>query len=120
VIHDREMSLIVGINVRRVFMVTFCAGAVLGALGGAYIAPTVSVVPGFAVDVIVLSFAVVVIGGMGSIPGALIGAMLVGLLRALAVHKMPQLELFMIFFVMSAVLMVRPEGLFAPEKMRKI
>lgn len=120
VIHDREMSLIVGINVRRVFMVTFCAGAVLGALGGAYIAPTVSVVPGFAVDVIVLSFAVVVIGGMGSIPGALMGALLVGLLRALAVHKMPQLELFMIFFVMSAVLMVRPEGLFAPEKMRKI
>ncbi|MBT5569888.1 MAG: branched-chain amino acid ABC transporter permease, partial [Alphaproteobacteria bacterium] len=56
----------------------------------------------------------------GSIPGALIGALLVGLLRALAVHKMPQLELFMIFFVMSAVLMVRPEGLFAPEKMRKI
>lgn len=120
VIHDREMALIVGINVRRLFVVTFCAGAVLGALGGAYIAPTVSVAPGFAVDVIVLSFAVVVIGGMGSIPGALIGALLVGLLRALAVHKLPELELFVIFLVMSAVLIVRPEGLFAPAKARKI
>lgn len=120
VIHDREMALTVGINVRRLFVVTFCSGAVLGALGGAYIAPTVSVAPGFAVDVIVLSFAVVVIGGMGSIPGALIGALLVGIMRALAVHKMPELELFVIFLVMSAVLIVRPEGLFAPAKARKI
>jgi branched-chain amino acid transport system permease protein len=120
VIHDREMALSIGINVSRVYVVTFCAGAVLGALGGAYIAPTVSVAPGFAVDIIVLSFAVVVIGGMGSIPGALIGALLVGLLRALAVHKMPELELFVIFLVMSAVLIVRPEGLFAPEQARKI
>ena len=67
-----------------------------------------------------LSFAVVVIGGMGSILGALIGSVLVGLLRALTVHMLPELELFVVFGVMSVVLMFRPEGLFAPAKARRI
>ena len=120
VIYDREMSEAMGINVTVVYVVTFVIGAMLGALGGAYIAPTVSVTPGFGVDVIVLSFAVVVIGGMGSIPGALIGSVLVGLLRALAVHKLPEVELFVVFAVMAIVLVFRPEGLFAPAKPRKI
>ncbi len=120
VIYDREISLAMGINVQMVYLVTFMVGAGLGALGGAYVSPTISVVPGFGVDVIVLSFAVVVIGGMGSIPGALIGSLMVGILRAVAVHQLPQFELFVIFGVMAAVLMIRPEGLFAPEKQRTI
>ncbi|NNF78982.1 MAG: branched-chain amino acid ABC transporter permease [Rhizobiales bacterium] len=120
VIFDREISLAMGINVQMVYLVTFVLGATLGALGGAYIAPTISVAPGFGIDVIVLSFAVVVIGGMGSIPGALIGSLMVGILRAIAVHKFPEFELFVIFGVMAAVLMIRPEGLFAPEKARRI
>ena len=120
VIFDREISLAMGINVQMVYLVTFILGATLGALGGAYIAPTISVAPGFGIDVIVLSFAVVVIGGMGSIPGALIGSLMVGILRAIAVHKFPEFELFVIFGVMAAVLMIRPEGLFAPEKARRI
>src|SRR3546814_2591409 len=65
VIHDRELSVAMGIDVDRVYVVTFMLGAMLGALGGAYMAPMVSVAPGFGVEVIVLSFAVVVIGGMG-------------------------------------------------------
>lgn len=120
VIYDREMSVAMGINVTMVYIVTFIGGAMLGALGGAYIAPTVSVTPGFGVDVIVLSFAVVVIGGMGSIPGALIGSILVGVLRAVAVHEFPQIELFVVFSVMAVVLVFRPQGLFAPAKPRKI
>lgn len=120
VIFDREISLAMGINVQMVYLVTFVLGATLGALGGAYIAPTISVAPGFGIDVIVLSFAVVVIGGMGSIPGALIGSLMVGILRAIAVHKFPEFELFVIFGVMAVVLMIRPEGLFAPEKARRI
>jgi len=120
VIYDREISEAMGINVTMVYIATFVIGATLGALGGAYIAPTVSVTPGFGVDVIVLSFAVVVIGGMGSIPGALIGSVLVGLLRALAVHQLPEIELFVVFAVMAVVLVFRPEGLFAPAKPRKI
>jgi branched-chain amino acid transport system permease protein len=120
VIHDREVSVAMGINVTKVFILTFVLGAVLGALGGAYVAPTVSVAPGFGIDVIVLSFAVVVIGGMGSIPGAIIGALIVGIARAIAVHKLPEVELFVVYGVMVAVLVFRPEGLFAPAKARKI
>ena len=120
VIHDREISVAMGIDVTKVFILTFVLGAVLGALGGAYVAPTVSVAPGFGIDVIVLSFAVVVIGGMGSIPGAIIGALIVGIARALAVHKLPEVELFVVYGVMVAVLVFRPEGLFAPAKARKI
>jgi len=120
VIFDREISVAMGLNVTRVYIVTFTLGAMFGALGGAYIAPTVSVAPGFGIDVIVLSFAVVVIGGMGSVPGAMVGALAVGLVRALAVHKFPQFELFVIYAVMATVLVFRPEGLFAPAKARKI
>ena len=120
VIYDRELSMAMGLNVSRVYIVTFVLGAIFGALGGAYIAPTVSVAPGFGVDVIVLSFAVVVIGGMGSVPGAMIGALAVGLVRAYAVHEFPQFELFVIYAVMATVLVFRPEGLFAPVKARKI
>ena len=67
-----------------------------------------------------LSFAVVVIGGMGSIVGAAIGALMVGILRAYAVLQWPEIELFVVYAVMAAVLIFRPEGLFAPAKARKI
>ncbi len=120
VIYDREMATTMGVDVSMVYLVTFVIGAMLGALGGAYIAPTVSVAPGFGIDVIVLSFAVVVIGGMGSIPGAVIGALAVGMARATAVHQFPEVELFVVFVVMAVVLVFRPEGLFAPAKARKI
>ena len=120
VIFDREISQAMGINVTVVFTVTFVIGAIMGALGGAYIAPTISVSPGIGVEVIVLAFAVVVIGGMGSIPGAMIGALLVGISRAAAVHKFPEIELFVIYAIMAVVLSIRPEGLFAPAQARKI
>ena len=120
VIFDREISQAMGVNVTVVFLVTFVIGSILGALGGAYIAPTISVSPGIGVEVIVLAFAVVVIGGMGSIPGAMIGSLLVGISRAAAVHKFPEIELFVIYAIMAAVLAFRPEGLFAPAQARKI
>ena len=75
VIHDREISTAMGINVARMFTATFVIGAMLGALGGAITAPAISVVPGIGVDVIVLAFAVSVIGGLGSVAGAAIGAL---------------------------------------------
>ena len=120
VIFDREMGIAMGINVPLVYTLTFIGGAILGGLGGAYIAPTISVAPGLGTEVIVLSFAVVVVGGMGSIMGAAIGSLIIGLLRALAVHELPQVELFVVFAVMAVVLVFRPEGLFAPAKPRKI
>ena len=120
VIHDREISTALGINVTRVFIVTFLIGGVLGALAGALTAPIVSVVPGIGIEVIVLAFAVVVIGGLGSIQGAIVGALIVGIARAAAVHLWPQVELFVIYGVMCVVLAVRPHGLFGAPVARKI
>ncbi|HEX6143708.1 MAG TPA: branched-chain amino acid ABC transporter permease [Geminicoccaceae bacterium] len=120
VIYDREISTGLGINVNRVFMVTFIAGAILGAFGGAFTAPKISVTPGIGVEVIVLAFAVVAIGGMGSIAGAMIGALIVGICRAAAVHLLPEVELFVIYAVMALVLAVRPEGLFSRVQARRI
>jgi len=115
VIHDREMAAAFGVNVTRVFTLTFVIGAILGAL-----APMISVTPGIGVEVIVLAFAIVVIGGMGSIWGAVIGAVVVGLSRAAAVHLLPEVELFVIYGVMALVLAVRPQGLFSRAQARKI
>jgi branched-chain amino acid transport system permease protein len=120
VIHDREMSLACGIDVSRLYTVTFVIGAVLGALGGAVTAPMISVTPGIGVEVIVIAFAVVVVSGLGSIPGTIVGALIVGLSRAAAVHLWPEVELFVIYAVMSAVLIVRPQGLFGRAPLRRI
>jgi branched-chain amino acid transport system permease protein len=120
VIHDREMSAALGIRVQRVYLVTFCVGTMLAALGGALIAPKVSIVPAMGVEVIVLAFAVVVFGGLGSLPGAALGAIVVGLVRSAAVHWLPEVELFSIYLVMALVLIIRPRGLFAPAEARRI
>ncbi|MGB8431833.1 MAG: branched-chain amino acid ABC transporter permease, partial [Pseudolabrys sp.] len=118
VIFDRETAAAFGINVTLVYTVTFVIGAMLGALGGAVMAPKMSITLGIGVEVIVLAFAVVAIGGMGSIEGALIGALVVGICRAAAVHLVPQLELFVIYGVMALVLVVRPYGLFVRAQPR--
>jgi branched-chain amino acid transport system permease protein len=120
VIFDREVAAAYGINVKVIYTVTFLIGAALGALGGAVMAPKISVTLGIGVEVIVLAFAVVAIGGMGSIEGALIGALIVGLGRAAAVHLVPQIELFVIYAVMALVLAFRPHGLFTQPAPRKI
>jgi branched-chain amino acid transport system permease protein len=120
VIHDREIAEALGINVTKVFTITFLIGSCLGAAAGALTAPSLSVVPGIGIEVIVLAFAVVVIGGLGSITGAMVGALIVGLARATAVHLYPDLELFVIYGVMGLVLALRPQGLFAATNARKI
>jgi branched-chain amino acid transport system permease protein len=120
VIHDPEISVAMGVNLSRVYVTTFALGAVLAALGGAFTAPMISVVPGIGVEVIVLAFAVVVVGGLGSLEGAAVGALLIGLVRAAAVHLVPVVELFTIYVVMAAVLLVRPLGLFGKVEARRI
>ncbi len=120
VIHNAEISASMGVDVRRVYTAAFTAGVFLAALGGAFTSPLISVQPGLSVSVIVVSFAVVIIGGLGSIAGAAIGALVVGLARAASVHLMPEIELFSIYLVMAAVLVFRPEGLFQSVKARLI
>jgi branched-chain amino acid transport system permease protein len=120
VIHNEEIAASMGVNVSRIYTVAFSVGIFLAALGGAFTAPMISVQPGVSVGVIVISFAVVIIGGLGSIPGAAIGALIVGMARSAAVHLWPVAELFSIYLVMAIVLMFRPEGLFQRVQARKI
>lgn len=118
--YDPEISTALGIHLPRVYVVAFALGSVLAALAGALTAPMIAPVPGIAVEIIVLGFATVAIGGLGSLPGAAIGGLLVGLARAAAVHLLPELELFVIYMVMAAVLLFRPYGLFARQEVRRI
>ncbi len=120
VINDREVSLAVGINVNVVYTVAFTVGSLAAALGGAFIAPKIAVVPQFALEVVVLAFAVIAIGGMGSIEGAAVGAVIVSMARALAIHLAPELDLVAIYVIMILVLAVRPQGLFGEVQLRRI
>lgn len=120
VIHSAEVAGSMGVNVSRVYTWAFVAGVFLAALGGALTAPMISVQPGLSVGVIVASFAVVIIGGLGSIEGAALGALVVGLARAASVHLWPAAELFSIYVVMAAILVFRPEGVFQRVQARKI
>jgi branched-chain amino acid transport system permease protein len=120
VIADREVSAALGVNVPRIYTFAFALGAVLAAVGGAFIAPMGAVVPGISVEVIILAFAVTTIGGLGSVPGAAIGAILVGLLRALAVQRWPEFDLFVVYALMALILLIKPRGLFGGVEVRRI
>jgi branched-chain amino acid transport system permease protein len=120
VIHNEEMSASMGVRVNRVYAFAFAFGILLAALAGALTAPKISVQPGLSSEVIILSFAIIVIGGLGSVEGAAVGALLVGLARAASVHLLPQAELFVIYLIMAGVLMFRPEGLFQRDVARRI
>jgi branched-chain amino acid transport system permease protein len=120
VITDREMAGALGINVPRIDLMAFALGTFLAALGGAFTAPMISVEPGMGVSVIVLAFAVVGIGGLGSIGGAALGCVVVGIARAAAVQLFPEFELFVVYALMVAVLLWRPQGLFGAIELRRI
>jgi len=120
VIQDRDISRAMGVNVALVYTLTFSVGVFLAALGGAFSAPMMAITPHVGVNAIILSFAVVVIGGLGSIEGAAIGALIIGLVRAFTISFWPEFELFIIYGVMAVVLLVRPEGLVSQTKLRKI
>ena len=120
VLYDREAAAAFGVNVTKVYVVTFLIGSMLGALGGGVTAPRISVTPDIGVEVIVIAFAVIAIGGMSSIGGALVGALIVGFARALTVHLAPEFDLFIVYAVMTAVLVFRPHGLWGSAVARKI
>ncbi len=120
VTHHRDMATALGINARRIALLTFIVGASLGALGGALAAPTTSLVPGAGTDMIVLSFAVVATAGLGQISGALITALMIGVARSIAVYTLPELEVAVPYLIMVAVLLVRPNGLFTVAQARRI
>jgi branched-chain amino acid transport system permease protein len=109
---NRMMAEALGIDVRRIYAVVFTLGAALGTTAGALIVPTAAASLDMAVELIVEAFAVVVIGGLGSMRGALVGALIVGLIRAWAIVLYPEFEVLAIYFIVIAVLLLRPAGLF--------
>ena len=113
---DRDMLSALGVNTRRLFTAVFALGAALAGLGGALAAPIVAVGPGLHVQVIIDAFVVVVIGGMGSVLGALVASLLVGLVNAFGILAVPGAAVVLTFALMAVVLIVRPHGLFGtPE-----
>lgn len=108
---DREMLDALGVNVPRLFTLTFAAGTALAGAAGALAAPMVTVSPSMGSVMIIEVFAVVVIGGLGSLPGSLIGALIVGELDAFGVIYAPQFSLSLLYILMALILIVRPYGL---------
>ncbi len=108
---DREMVAALGVNQRWLFTSVFALGAGLAGLGGALTLPSASANPGIDLAVITDAFVVVVVGGLGSLPGAYVAALLIALLQAFGVALLPKVTLVLVFAVMAAVLAIRPNGL---------
>ncbi len=111
-VDDPEMVEAMGINIRRVFLGTFMLGAALAGLGGLVGGAFLTLYPSADSEILVFSLAVVIIGGRGSLLGAAIGAILVGLLNSIGQVMFPELAYFVIFGPMALILAFRPLGLF--------
>lgn len=109
---NREMVEVLGIDSRLLYRFVFAAGVALAAAAGAIAAPIDSVYPGIGEPVLIISFVVVVIGGIGSIKGAFFGALLIGLADAFGKVFLPEFASVVVYALMAAVLVVRPGGLF--------
>lgn len=109
---NRAMAEALGVNVRRIYSVVFTLGAVLGTTAGALVVPTAAASLDMAVEFVVEAFAVVIIGGLGSMRGALVGALIVGLIRALSIRFFPEVEVLAVYMIVIGVLILRPAGLF--------
>jgi branched-subunit amino acid ABC-type transport system permease component len=114
-VDDPEMVAAMGVNVGRVRGAVVVAGASLAALAGVLGGPLLNLRPGIDTEVLVLALIVVVIGGLGSIKGAVVGALLIGQVQTLGVTLFPELAAYALFGVMVLVLLVRPGGLFGRE-----
>jgi branched-chain amino acid transport system permease protein len=112
---NRAMAEALGVDVRRLYAVVFTIGTVLGTTAGALVVPTSAASLDMAIDFVIEAFAVVVIGGLGSMRGALAGALIVGLIRAYAIVVYPEAEVLAIYVIVIAVLLLRPAGLFGKQ-----
>jgi branched-chain amino acid transport system permease protein len=110
---NRAMSEALGVDMSRLYTRVFTLGTALGTVGGALVVPATAASIEIAVELIVEAFAVVVIGGLGSMRGAFVGALIVGIMRAVAIATYPEIEMLAIYLVVVAVLVLRPAGLFA-------
>jgi branched-chain amino acid transport system permease protein len=112
---DRRMAEIIGVRAPLLFTAVFAFGAWIAALGGVLAAPHQSVGPAMGERIIIESFIVVVIGGMGSFPGAFAGALILGLLNAFGASLVPDFQMALPYMLLAVVLLTRPRGLFGEE-----
>ena len=111
-VDDAEMAQGVGINVPAVSLLVFALGAGLAALGGVIGGAFLGVYPGADFEVLPYAFVVVIVGGLGSLPGAMVGSLLVGLLDNFGKALFPELSYFTLFAPMALILALKPTGLF--------
>ena len=109
---NREMVEVLGIDIALVYRIVFAAGVALAAFAGMIAAPVASVFPGMGNQILIISFVVVVIGGIGSIKGAFVGSLLIGLADTFGQVLAPQIAGMTVYMLMAAVLLWRPAGLF--------
>jgi branched-chain amino acid transport system permease protein len=109
---NMRMAQALGINVNRVYIQAFTLGCFMAGIGGAIIVPSQGAVLDMGVDALIMAFVVVVIGGLGSLQGALVGALLVGVVRELGITFFPEIELAVLYLMAAVVLLIRPAGLF--------
>ncbi len=115
-VQDAEMLDGLGVNVHRVFTCTFAGSAALAALAGLLLAPIFTVYPQMGVEMILLAFIVVILGGMGSMGGSVVAAFIIGIAQSvLSLWMNPQRVAIAIFGIMIVVLIARPRGLFGRE-----
>ncbi len=109
---DMRMASALGLNIGRVYMLAFGLGCFIAGLGGAIVVPSQAAVLGMGIENLVLAFVVVVIGGLGSLKGALIGALIVSFVRTFMIQFFPEIELAVLYLIAAGVLLVRPTGMF--------
>jgi len=109
---DMRMAAALGIDVKRVYVLAFAIGCFMAGLGGAVVMPISGAVLGMGVDALILAFVVVVIGGLGSLEGALVGSLIVGAVRTLGITYFAEIELAVLYLIAAIVLFIRPTGLF--------
>ena len=109
---DREMASAIGINIRTLFATSFVFASAIAAFGGALSMPWRICQPSLGSDVIIPAFVVVAVGSLGSLVGALVAAILIGVVTALGTFYVPIMEVIAIYLIMTIVLIIRPQGLF--------
>ena len=109
---DRRMASALGLNVGRVYVLAFAIGCFMAGLGGAIVVPSQAAVLGMGVEALILAFVVIVIGGLGSLKGALLGALIVSFVRTIGIQFFPEVELAALYLIAALVLLIRPTGVF--------
>jgi len=109
---DREMAKAMGIRISKLNTLAFGMGAALAGLAGALIVPTTPALLGIGMEPLILAFIVVVLGGLGSLKGAMIGSLIVGETRSLGIVFFPEIELPLLFLIAVIILVFKPKGLF--------